>query len=388
MARFAFFALPLLFYPGFTESSNTPKWIALGLILPLVLWRAEIPWTPANKWLLAFLGVVAVTSLWAVSWLDAAYLGWHLALVVAAFFVGTTLKDLRGTLIAMAWGVAVSAPIAFAQWYAPDLLTGIIPQAVMPAGLFMNKNILAEASFLALAVCVVTRHWYPAPLLLLGWLLPFSKGALIALVVPLLVYLWRRSRLAAITVTLIGALAVGGVVKTEWFDTAGETATAARGQLILNSARLALDHPFGVGPGGFWQTYPLYFNAVAPTNPQVYSALHRPKHPHNDALMVLAEYGVLGFLCLFMVCWHVLRSENDYRYIFAAFLGLGLFAYPLFLPLSAFIGAVVAGHVCRYRYPLRSRFGSRQRVFYEGQHDPERGGQGVVSGGGGQHIPV
>lgn len=325
--------LPVLFWPGFAESSNTPKWIFLSAVLPFFLTGT---WSRGHTIGLAFLGWCYLTLTWAPPY-EAGYRLWQFTILGLAFCAGSSLdrKTFRRCILGFGFGVLVSVPLAIAQLYGFDWVN----QAVKPAGLFMNKNYLAEAALLAGVGALCLRHWLWAPLGA-GMLVPASAGVLLAVT---LVLAKRFARYYKTVLLVLVIVAVAGYLRIQGSE-------FARVSLWANS--LASVTFEGHGIGSYWSVFPKYHDAVMATDEQIYRPGYRPRTAHNDALTVLIETGVPGLLLAVSFFGYTVtrrRSTNEHtsaHYIVLAFLAEGLVAFPLYVPSTAFMAFLAAGFLC------------------------------------------
>lgn len=327
------FLLPILFYSGVAEAAGTPKWVFLSIALPLLLLTRETKAHPAG---LAFMLWASLSVFWAISWYEAVQGLWHLAIIACAFAMRLDEREYRRCLIAFGWGMAINAPIVVAQFNDWTWIT----QAVPPAGLFMNKNHLAEAALLASAGLIVAKHYWPLPLTVLATILPGSRGVFVAIAIMTAIWVWRQSRLAAVAIVLGGALIVWWMIPPGFLtDSSG-----ARIALWANSLAIAWDNPLGVGIGNYWNAYPPYHDAVMQTPINAWWFNTRPEAAHNDAITLLVELGIPGLILFGMVLW-----TARWDWLLLAFILAGLFAYPFYLPATAVMAALCAGRAARGR---------------------------------------
>ena len=123
----------------------------------------------------------------------------------------------------------------------------------------------------------------------------------------------------------------------------------ARFELWFNSIVLWTGAPiFGGGLGSYNHDY----SAVAEAHvsslgaPRFQNVFMYPGSAHNDALSLMVELGVVGFLLAGGFCWSVLKLRTDamqaMRWPLAAAAGICMIAFPLLLPSSAvFIAAMI-----------------------------------------------
>lgn len=321
-----------------------PRWGVLFLLVPLLCLFREIKWTPAHTWGTLFLVWCALSLFWAVSVYDGIAQLWKFVILGLCFLLGASERDFRPVLYAFALGMAISSILAVFQYFGFREL----PQAAPPAGLFMNRNYLAEAAVMAMAGVVAYKRrgrWLWVFLLSPAVILPGSMGAYATIGLLVCSALPRRWAFLALT---LGAVAVGVNLS---LNGAEQTSLDNRIALWLNS--LSATTLFGHGVGGFWAFYPYIHDALIDTPLYAYSFSIRPRTAHNDALTLLVSVGLVGLFLLAMFLKNVLGRREPAAYVLVAFLLLGLFNFPLYSPATAFLAAVAAGHLCRDRRGLR-----------------------------------
>lgn len=345
------FLLPVLYWPGVAEMSNTPRWCLLSLV-PLIWLVKDHPITTGHKFGLAWLALSALSLIWAVSFLDGVQSLIRFILLASVFCVASqmTERQIKRNIASFAVGMAVNSGLAVWQELNPHWMW--IYQVTGPAGLFMNRNYLAEAGLLTVAACWAVRYWLLGLLALPAAVLPGSRGVYLAAVLTGFAWLWRVKRRLAIVLALSAAIAftlyfsfIQSHDRKQTFD--------ARVAYYANTMAMIVDRPFGVGVGGFWAAYPPYWDRWV-DDKQGYKLDQRPRTPHNDALTVMAETGIIGFLLLALVFLRAWLTKHPLRYVVFAFLALGLVNFPLYVINTAYLCALVAGYLCNGRDFVRS----------------------------------
>ena len=393
MPLFAF-AITVLHYPGFIEPGNTARWIALSLLLPafLLFNRHKNPPTVAHWLGLAWLAWAAITLLWAHSFYDGLIGLWRWLLIGMAFYLGSNMsaRSMAWTAGAIALGTALNGLLALGQY--SDLTFDFVLETVSPAGTFANKNYLAEASLVGLVLALSMPRWwlkYPAALLCaLGWLLPFSRGAIAAGAIVAVLWLISRDRvhrrLCRFSAVFLVAAATIGFSLHFWNVDLQQSSFGDRIAFYANSIAMIAENPLGQGVGNFWASYPLFHDSLIDTLADSYRFDSRPRTAHNDMLTIFAEMGIIGGLCFVIVLFLVIyRSRSPYRYALFAILTLGAFNFPLYLPVTGFVAALAAGHMLvhqnRDHRPALGRWlrtvgrhGLERLIFNAKSNQPER----------------
>ena len=261
------------------------------------------------------------------------------------FCIGSSIRDLKPHLFLFSIGIAISGALSIAQFYGN---TGVT-QGSPPSGLLMNRNYLAEIGVMCLVAMLVTRNYFLAALLLPAALVPWSYGALVGGGCAL-AYRVRRPLIVAF-IALAGILGIGVVIWNLW-DVFWLSSWGSRLAIYLNTLAMIWDRPWGFGPGNFVNVYSLYHDVIHETGLQAYRFNVRPRTVHNDFLTIAVETGIVGVVLLGLFIKNVL-SANPLTLVVVCFLGAGLFGFPLFHPDTAFLAALVAGHVAFNRHPVR-----------------------------------
>jgi len=327
------FLLTVAFVPWFTNAATAPRWALLSVAVPALLYisgrnvrHAEY----ASLLGLAFLAYAAASLAWAPDPYQGAWLLWQWALLAGCFVVGARLPSLRPVVIAAGIGLAISGALAIAQAFG---WRGI-PQNNAPAGLFVNRNYLAEAAVLALVGAVGYRLWWLAVALVPAVVLPTARGAAVALAGVGAAWLWTRSRATALWLIALGMIGVS-------LTFSAHNASMAQRLDLWKSTVAGLTWA-GSGIGSFYARFPSH----APSWPLLE---HRPVHAHSDPLELVYEFGIgaapIGAL-LVILMWGPLTPA---RAMLLAFLIEGAFGFPLRWPVTAFLAALAAGHLCRER---------------------------------------
>ena len=348
------FALTLIMWPGFIESSNTPRWILLSATIPFFLLIAEIKLTKAHLIGFAWLAWAGLTALWSVSLYDSIFHLWHFVILAMVFCVGANLsrREIKWCFLAFVVGVSINAIIALGQMQGWDGVIQAGTQQGAPTGSFMNKNYLAEAALMALPATIILAKAWPIPFIIAALLATFSRGAFAAGGLLLTSWMWGRYRKTAIVLTsgiLVAVILYFGNLSHD--GRFMNTSAGARISFWANSVAMVVDRPWGQGVGAYMPAYPKYHDAIIPTTTSAYRINMRPRTAHNDFLTIAAETGIPGAFLLTWFFITVLRSsratdeQKTAFYTILAFLLLGMFNFPLYLPTSAFLATLSAGYL-------------------------------------------
>lgn len=341
------FLITILFVPGISGAATAPRWALLALVVPWCL--------PRPRWTAGHLAAVLLL-LWCL-----ASLGWtedvnggllwclHLALLVGVFFIGAEQGSLKPVWIGAGLALIPSWLMSIAQIYGHGVI-----HLERFGGLFINPNFMAEAAALVVVGLLVERVYWLIPLVLPALVMPMSRGALLAAVVASVA--WSRSRVAY---ALLAVALIGGSL-TLW---SGYRVGGVEERLAIWTDTIQGMKPFGHGAGSFYLTYPEYAKR---TN----TFVSRPDHAHNDWLEAIYDLGLgsLVLVALAAIVWASGRAHRA-RFVALAFAVEAMFEFPLHMPVTAFIAALVAGHLCGA--------GPSLRQFVDGWRDTIRRGRGI-----------
>lgn len=343
------FIVAVVLMPTLRDGAVTPKWAALAALLPWLLFARRPHPTPAHWCGIILLGWAAYSLLWSTSWMDGLNELIHLGLFACVFLIAAEIDDPRRTMIAFVSGVAISGALALLQAYGFDL----IPQsAASPAGLFGNRNYLAEAGVMAVALALGLHLWKLLPFAAAAALAPLSRAAFLGVAVVLGLWVWHRSPRLAMALACVGVLAGTGVM----LDRGAPAWLAKRDSLdvrlgiwkpTLDGMKLA-----GNGIGSFVASYPVMVKFADDVN-------KRPEHAHNEYLNFAFELGLPAVL-LGVVLFGALLAPIGYapgaeaaRLGLAGFAAVAVFGFPLHLPATGFAAALLAGHLWGRWHRLR-----------------------------------
>lgn len=320
-----FFVLTVLLVPWLPNGADLPRWVLLAAIASIFAGNARVQ--PAHARLgLSFLICAALSLLWTPDPYRGALMLLQLAVLAGLFCAGSALPSLRPVLIGAGFGMAVNSVLVVAQ----NLGWQGIPQATAPAGLFVNKNYVAEAAMLVLIGLMALRLRWLALAVAPAAILPLGRGALLAGLAAGVAWVWTRSRAAAAGIMAVG---LGGVLWLRWQD----TGMAERWGLWRDTVRGLT--PLGHGLGSFQTTFPVYSRD--------WNFMHdRPAHAHSDWLEFAFELGP-GALLLAALCAMALRrGPAPERLMLVAFLTEAAVGFPTHWPVTAALAALVLGRLC------------------------------------------
>ncbi len=317
-----------LFWPGLPSEALAPRWAAIAVGVPLVsaldlrFASAELLWLWGSGLTLA-----AVSLFWSMDPLGGGLDLYHLALIGLVMLAARQLSNIDRTMAGIGWGLAISAGLCLFQIF------GLSPvdQAAAPAGLFVNRDILAEAAAPVFVWALLTRRWALAIWLVIPLVLSGSRIALLATGAGIFTISTAKIRITAYAV--VGCLLSAFVISLD----PGKVATAWARIGIWGSA-LGMISPFGAGLGSFAGVHPGY------------------EYAHSDLLQIVAELGMgaVPFIAIAIVL--VRASWRVHPALRAAAATLGtecIVSFPLHLPTTAFLAGILAGGMVRCGIGLR-----------------------------------
>jgi hypothetical protein len=365
------FLTSVAYDPWSVDHANTGRWFALALIAcgSLFAIRAR---PGLSHWLGAsFLVYAALSVAWSPSRYDGVAAVAQLALLGLVFVIGSasSVGAVRG------WTVGLGAACVVQGLFLVAQLAGYRPVQVIGgpggsdlAGLFVDRDVAGALGAVSLVLVLGRRLWWFLPAALVCALLPQSHASYLALVVAGLLWLWPRASLGTRAIGLTSVPVVLGALLI------GRSASMAE---RLDIWRTTVSHLtlFGRGAGSFA------------------SLLPASGYAHDEYLQFAFEYGagslaLAGVLALAVWSGRALREPEWHALV--ALLVCASLGYTLHAPATAYLVALLAGHLC----------GERDRVlrsWYDGGTLREIGFGGTrtvpalrlsAAGPSGSHVPV
>lgn len=337
------FALAVAYGPFMVDGATALRFALMAVALPLLWQRPRL--TVGHLLWAAWLAFGAASLAWTPDRWNAMQHLVYLALGGLAFSLGGEAPTLRGFARGAALGLGVSSALAVAQTFGFD---GIW-QGASPAGLFYNKNFMAEALALCAILCLTYGDWPYALILVPGLVVAHCRSADLALGVATLVWLWAsRPRLAL----ALGAIAVGACA-------ALFNAQTLDYRFTIWLATISHLTPLGHGLGSFYEQYPSF-------GPLIQGA--RPEYPHNEFIYSLYELGVgaAAPIALGVWCW---MGRARWRPFLGAAACIAAFGFPLQLPFTLCLISLVAGRCAYSRRSLRN-IAAKWGAYLYGRHAP------------------
>lgn len=322
------FAVAVVCVPWLLGGDYVTRWGVIAIGVPLAL-----PFTKQNlSILLSLVGGLAWAAFATLHYSPDPLGGvlelFYLSLLCLTFMAGASLASLDGIFLGLAAGVAVSAFLSIPQFFG---WTGIF-QVSVPAGLFFSSEVLAECAAPLLVWCVVKRCWWLAAILLIPIILCKSRVAMFASALGIL-FAVSKSKKVITTISLL-AILLCGVVAVAAFG--HEKLHDAGIRVVLWGATIMAFTPFGHGLGWFYAAHPI------------------EQFAHSDVLQAIAELGI-GSIFFFIPAVMALTRRNGNAADHAAFVclfGEAIVSFPLHIPTTGFMAALLAGGLIGCRHPI------------------------------------
>lgn len=329
------FAVSAAYWPGILSAAFVPRWAVVAVGVPLVSDLDTSNLDPAVRHTL--IGLLAVSCLSLLASPDPAA-GFRdvlfLLFLCGAFIMGSRLERMDDVMMGLGFGLGLSSLLCIPQWFGAPIL----PQGSPPAGLFYSSLVLGEFSALILIWALLRPARAVAVLALVPVLLTGSRVALVTVAVAL-IYSWRPGwkilavASAVFVVPVMICLFGIGEIK---FNSAGLRA------VIWGATAMSLT-PFGNGLGWFQAAHPA------------------EQYAHSDVLQAMAELGIGSVFLLALPILVLIRpgGTNAERATFVGVCVQCAISFPLHLPASGFLAAVLAGYLAcsgnrlHAREPLR-----------------------------------
>ncbi len=334
--------LPICFIPGYTGALIPTQWAVLSAVLPLGLWHSSY-FGPCHWLGLLALAWAAFTLQWSPSIFDGIYGLWLMSIWALAFWLGG-LNFVRPQLLwqGLAFGLTVSSIVAIFQAFGYHPVE-IAPDTTYPAGLLYNSTVLGASCALVLIACMKCELWWYIPGLLPALYLSHSRGA------------WAIVALTALArihiLVALCALVLGNLALVYWLNPSDIQ------RLLLWGTALRELSWLGHGIGSYADFY--YLN----TNPNLYlhsEGLFRTEFVHNDYIQLWFELGIGAIPIFAIIALALCQTSSPAWPIFFGFATFALFYFPIYSPLTAFIGCYSAGSLIRDWSRIRYRLnGSR-----------------------------
>lgn len=336
------FALPIIYVPWFADAVEGPRWSVLAVVVGLscavwVLCRLPRRLTAGHALGGLFLAWAWMSLAWTFAPMDGLKECLHFLVLAGLFCISAQIKDMRALWIGAGLGLAVNTVVILAVRF--DLLT--IFQLLPDSGLFMNKTLLVQAAAVVFVALVAYRRFGLALLIAPCFVLQGERSPFVAICVAGAVWLWDRSRVAALA---LGLLIGGAAIGTAYVDPGFASRSDQRTDIWHDTVDGM--RAFGNGAGAFYLLYPAHS-----TRHDMLAT--RPVHAENDFLEFAYDYGigVLPLAGLIVLAFGGARRPEHYA--LAAFLVCAAFNFASFNSTTAALAALSCGALYRDRAQLR-----------------------------------
>lgn len=327
------FLIAVAFIPNIMSAAIVGRWTIIAIGIPLVA-RIEFKFPFAIQFALAMgFAWSAASVLYAPDRMDSLLQLFFMLMLIGVMGAASQIKSLDDAMTGMCLGVSVSSLFCVAALFGHQLVD---QGSAYYAGLFYNSEVLSEFAAPLAVWAVVKRRFGLAAITVFPLAIDKPRVALIALTVALIFTYWPtrwkyRAFLIASAAVVIGA--------AMFYMTYGHYklgSVALRISIWLSTA-MAIDIS---GHGIGW-----------------YRASHiTEEFAHSDVIQAFAELGI-GALCFAMIPVYALfRNRGNYVAERAAFIAVCvelLISFPLHVPASAFLAALVAGFLVSRRSDVR-----------------------------------
>lgn len=328
--RLTGFLMMIALVPPLFATADALRWAILAIGLSLYYateaGRRDIQINLPTLAGIIFLGWSLATIIWSVDKRGAPDAVACLAIMALAYWAGFVSPSNTPVYRGMLYGLAINSCLAIAQHFGWDGVS----QIYIPAGLFLNKNMLAEIGLLLLAIALMKRWWYLAFFASPSVMLTSSKAVLIAGFAMFCNWMWHSGR-----VFQSFLLGLSGFMICWVMSSLISQSLTVRVELWQNTIHgITL---LGQGLGSFWYEYPNQ-------SFQGSTLRWRAEHAHNEYLEVAFELGTIGLLlgiAFIASVWHYAVRQERIILLGAAIIA-GV-AFPLHNPATAFLICYVAG---------------------------------------------
>ena len=324
-------AVSAAYWPNMLSAAFTPRWAIIGAGLPLVSNLDPRNIGEPMRWVLAWILAFGAVSIIAspdqmTGWLDLFYI----VLLCGAFLAGAGLQSLDDVMTGLGAGLALSSAICVAQSLGYPIIGDPTPR---PAGLFFNSEVMAEFAAVIFVWAACRPRWGLAVIAAIPIALCFSRVAIVASLLGL-IYTYRPTSRAA-TLALLSAIAVIALAMVVFLGVA--KAGSADQRIIIWGATLMAFKPLGTGLGWFQAAHPA------------------EQYAHSDAIQLLVEIGIGAMLAIVIPIAAFWKNRGTYadRAAFVAICFEIVVSFPLHVPATAFMAAIVAGYLVSVRPDVR-----------------------------------
>lgn len=328
------FLIAAAYVPGIMSAAVVPRWAVIAIGIPLVAeLRLKVP-VALQFMIAAGLAWSAASIIQAPDYLDSLLQFFFMACLVAVLGVGSQLDSLDEAMTGLIAGLGLSSAVCIGSMIADYPLVSSWHPERFP-GLFYNSEVLVEFAAPLLVWAAAKRRWALAGVAIIPILANNSRITVLCIVVGLLVAFWPKTRKNQV---LVGAAALFTIcAAVAWFTLGRAKFGSAASRIVSWLTAVYSITPAGHG-FGWWR------------------ATHAGEEfAHSDVLQAFAEIG-LGALLLAAIPVYALWNRRD-RAEHAAFVVICIelvVSFPLHVPATGFVAALLAGYLARECAGVRS----------------------------------
>lgn len=322
------FIASIAFWPGVIDSALSPRWAILAIGIPVMLLlksKSGRIKSPLRGLGFLFLLCVSISLFWTPDVYTGIYDLTHLLILSSAVVLGAELDNLDEVWKGLYCGVVVNIGILFLQYIGWSPVVGM----TTAAGLFVNKEILAETALIAFVAALVCKHYKIAALMIVPILVCQSRTVWLASIVVITLVYVRNYKLLILLI-VVGISSMTALNYTQSIDSFNHR--IEMWSIVLSSLKL-----FGHGIGSWVSQYPLY------------------EYVHNELLQSVYEIGIFTLIPVFIVFQLLRKYIHDSEYfIFVSIVAVSFFWFPYHMPITGFVTALAVGCIANRRNLFQS----------------------------------
>lgn len=323
------FIVGVIYWPGTVGAPSMPRWAILSIGLPLAstLDPRSVPvW--ARIVFVSALAYAAVVTAWSPRPWGGYFDLFCVALLGLTALAAANCRDRTPALLGLGCAAAISGVLGvlqYAGWFT------YVPHAGI-AGLFLNSEVLAELLAPLLVWALWKRRFVLAAVLATPLVIGNSRIALAAVLFGLW-WGWTPDRrwLKGAALLAIAVAAVSALLLMKGQSTGMRF-------MLWGTAILSMT-PLGSGVGWWSAAHPFPWE----------------EYVHSDVLQAFVEMGPAAALFLVFPVWLLWRRDANIaeQSAFAAVVAEAFVSFPLHVPATAFLAAVLAGGLAGDRHRVR-----------------------------------
>ena len=323
------FIVGVIFWPGTVGAPSMPRWAAIAVGLPLVstLDPRSVPaW--ARIVFVSALAYAAIVTAWSPRPWGGYFDIFCIALMGLTALGAAGCRDRTPALLGLCAAAALSGILGILQYAG---VFKAVPHSGI-AGLFLNSEVLAELLAPLLVWALWKRRFALAALLATPLVLGDSRIAVGAV----LFGLWwgwtpRHRWIKGVALAVIAVAAVAALLLVKGQSTGM--------RFVLWGTAILSMTPTGLGLGWWGAAHPFPWE----------------DYVHSDVLQAFVEMGPAAILFLAFPAWLLWRRDGNVaeQSAFAAVVAEAFVSFPLHVPATAFLAALLAGGLAGDRHRVR-----------------------------------